>query len=211
MTMVASDHLITAFDNALRTLHGIYSNHSRPNPAKGLNEAELDDEQRRHIAGLIRVDHVGEICAQALYQGQALTAHDEKTREHMLKAAAEEADHLAWCDERLQQLGSHTSRLNPLWYAGSFAIGAAAGIAGRGWNLGFVVETERQVEAHLDEHLGQLPENDQRSRIILEQMKADEIRHADHALRAGGKVLPGIVKEGMRLASRVMTMTAYWI
>jgi len=209
--MFAVDHLITSFDNALRTLHGVYSSQSRPNPAGNMDEAELDDNERKHIAGLMRVDHVGEICAQALYQGQALTARDEKTRQHMLEAAAEETDHLAWCDDRLQELGSHTSLLNPLWYAGSFAIGAAAGLAGKGWNLGFVVETERQVEAHLDEHLQQLPEKDRRSRIILQQMKEDEIRHADNAQHAGGKPLPGPVKDGMRLASRIMTSFAYWV
>lgn len=210
MTLTA-DHLINAFDNALRTLHGIYSTQTRDNPAGDMQEAELSDDERKHVAGLMRVDHVGEICAQALYQGQALTAADEKTRQHMLKAAAEETDHLAWCDERIKELDSHTSLLNPIWYAGSFIIGAAAGAAGKGWNLGFVVETERQVEAHLDDHLQLLPENDQRSRVILQQMKEDEIRHADNALHAGGKPLPEPVREVMRLASKVMTSTAYWI
>lgn len=209
--MFAADHLITSFDHALKTLHGIYTAQTRPNPASDIAEAELNDDERKHIAGLMRVDHVGEICAQALYQGQALTAKDEKTRQHMLRAAAEETDHLAWCDDRIRELDSHTSLLNPLWYAGSFIIGAAAGIAGKGWNLGFVVETERQVEAHLDDHLQLLPEKDQRSRVILQKMKEDEARHADNALHAGGKPLPEPIKKGMRLASKVMTSTAYWI
>jgi len=204
------DNLITTFDNAVRTLHNVYGNR-RPNPAANIEAAELSDDERKHVAGLMRVDHVGEICAQALYQGQAFTARNEKTRNHMLEAADEETDHLDWCKQRLDELNSHTSLLNPLWYAGSFAIGAAAGIAGNGWNLGFVVETERQVEAHLDEHLQELPEQDERSRAILQQMKEDEIRHADNALHAGGKPLPQAIKEGMRLMSRVMTTTAYRI
>ncbi len=204
------DNLITTFDNAVRTLHGVYNN-QRPNPAADIEQPELSDEERKHVAGLMRVDHVGEICAQALYQGQAFTAQDQKTREHMLEAADEEADHLDWCKQRLDELDSHTSLLNPLWYTGSFAIGAAAGIAGNGWNLGFVVETERQVEAHLDEHLEELPEQDQRSRVILQQMKEDEIRHADNALHAGGKALPEPIKKGMALVSKVMTTTAYRI
>lgn len=208
--MLHVDNLITTFDNAVRTLHGIYNNR-RPNPAADIEQPELTEEERKHVAGLMRVDHVGEICAQALYQGQAFTAQDQQTREHMLEAADEEADHLDWCKQRLDELDSHTSLLNPLWYAGSFAIGAAAGIAGNGWNLGFVVETEKQVEAHLDEHLEMLPKHDQRSRIILQQMKEDEIRHANNALHAGGKALPEPAKKGMALVSKIMTTTAYRI
>ena len=204
------DNLITTFDNAVRTLHGVYGNR-RPNPAADIEPAELSEDERKHVAGLMRVDHVGEICAQALYQGQAFTARDEQTREHMLHAADEETDHLDWCKKRLDELNSHTSLLNPIWYTGSFAIGCAAGIAGNGWNLGFVVETERQVEAHLDEHLQELPEQDKRSRAILEKMKEDEIRHADQALHKGGKPLPEAIKQGMRLMSKVMTTTAYRI
>lgn len=204
------DNLITTFDNAVRTLHGVYNN-ERAYPARDINPVELDDAERQHVAGLIRVDHVGEICAQALYQGQAFTARDDGIRLHMLHAAAEEADHLDWCKRRLDELNSHTSLLNPLWYGGSFAIGAAAGIAGDGWNLGFVVETERQVEAHLDEHLEQLPEQDERSRVILQQMKEDEVRHADDALHAGGKPLPTPIKQAMRLMAKIMTTTAYRI
>jgi len=204
------DNLITTFDNAVRTLHNVYGNR-RPYPAAEMETVELSDDERKHVAGLMRVDHVGEICAQALYQGQAFTAHDEPTRQHMLEAADEETDHLDWCKQRLDELDSHTSLLNPVWYAGSFAIGAAAGIAGNGWNLGFVVETERQVEAHLDEHLEELPEQDKRSEAILRKMKEDEIRHADNALHAGGKPLPEPIKQGMRLMSKVMTTTAYRI
>ena len=208
--MLNMDNMIGTFDNALRTLNGIYNN-KRPSPAESIEQPELNEDERKHVAGLMRVDHVGEICAQALYQGQAFTAKDEQTRKHMLEAALEEADHLDWCKQRLDELDSHTSLLNPAWYAASFAIGAAAGIAGNGWNLGFVVETERQVEAHLDEHLGELPPQDECSRVILEQMKADEIKHADNALHAGGKILPGPIKQAMRLMSRVMTSTAYRI
>lgn len=208
--MIHIDHLIGSFDNAIRTLHGIYNNR-RPNPAEDIAPPELDEAERQHVAGLMRVDHVGEICAQALYQGQAFTASDEATRQHMLEAALEEADHLDWCQQRLEELDSHTSILNPVWYAGSFVIGAAAGIAGNGWNLGFVVETERQVEAHLDEHLDALPDHDHRSKAILQQMKDDEIRHADNALEAGGKELPETIKQGMKLVSKVMTTTAYRI
>ena len=204
------DNLITTFDNAVRTLHNVYGNR-RPYPAADKEIVELSDDERKHVAGLMRVDHVGEICAQALYQGQAFTAHDAATREHMLEAADEETDHLDWCKRRLDELDSHTSLFNPIWYAGSFAIGAAAGIAGNGWNLGFVVETERQVEAHLDDHLEQLPEQDKRSQAILQKMKEDEIRHADNALHAGGKPLPEPIKQGMRLMSRIMTTTAYKI
>lgn len=208
--MFAIDQFITSFDNAVRTLHGVY-NDSRPNPAADIPAAELSDTERKHVAGLMRVDHVGEICAQALYQGQAFTARDEQTRQHMLEAADEEADHLAWCKQRLEELDSHTSLLNPIWYAGSFCIGAAVGIAGNGWNLGFVVETEKQVEAHLDEHLEELPVQDERSKVILQQMKADEIRHADNAQHAGGRALPEPVKQTMRAVSRIMTTAAYRI
>jgi ubiquinone biosynthesis monooxygenase Coq7 len=209
--MPSLDHFITVFDNSLRTLSGVHGKRTRPYPGATHDEPELDESQRRHIAGLIRVDHVGEICAQALYQGQALTASSSDIRDHMLQAADEETDHLAWCKQRLDELNSHTSLLNPVWYAGSFAIGALAGKAGDGWNLGFVVETERQVESHLEEHLAQLPEQDQRSRAILEQMKDDEIRHADDAQHAGGRALPEPVKQLMKRIAGIMTSTAYWI
>ncbi len=204
------DHLISAFDNAMRTLHGVCNN-KRPDPAAGIRQTDLSDSERGHVAGLMRVDHTGEVCAQALYQGQAFTAKDEYTRRHMLHAAEEETDHLDWCKRRLDELGSHISRLNPLWYAGSFVIGAAAGVAGNRWNLGFVMEAERQVKAHLDKHLEELPKQDERSRAILQQIREDEIRHANNALYAGGEPLPEPVKRGMQLISRVMTTTAYRI
>ena len=181
----------------------------RPNPAGDDAEIILDPDERRHAAGLMRINHVGEICAQALYSGQAAVARDEATRADLLAAAAEETDHLAWCAERLDELGSRPSLLNPVWYAGSYAIGVLAGLRGDGWNLGFVVETERQVEAHLAEHLQTLPEADLRSRAILQQMKADEARHADNAEQAGARVLPQPVPALMAAASKLMKAVAY--
>jgi len=183
----------------------------RPNPAGDDAEIILDADERRHAAGLMRINHVGEICAQALYSGQAAVARDEATRADLLAAAAEETDHLAWCAERLDELGSRPSLLNPVWYAGSYAIGMLAGLRGDGWNLGFVVETERQVEAHLAEHLQTLPEADLRSRAILQQMKADEARHADNAEQAGAGVLPQPVPSLMAAASKLMKTVAYRI
>ena len=181
----------------------------RPNPAGAEGDLVLDDAARRHAAGLMRINHVGEICAQALYSGQAAVARDAATRAELLAAAAEETDHLAWCAERLDELDSRPSLLNPVWYAGSYAIGLLAGLRGDGWNLGFVVETERQVEAHLEEHLQALPEGDLRSRAILRQMKADEARHADHAEQAGARALPQPVPSLMAAASKLMKAVAY--
>jgi ubiquinone biosynthesis monooxygenase Coq7 len=181
----------------------------RPNPATDEGEIVLEDAERRHAAGLMRINHVGEVCAQALYSGQAAVARDEATRADLLAAAAEETDHLAWCAERLDELGSRPSLLNPVWYAGSYAIGLLAGLRGDGWNLGFVVETERQVEAHLEEHLQTLPEADLRSRAILRQMKADEARHADHAEQAGARILPQPIPSLMAAASKLMKAVAY--
>jgi ubiquinone biosynthesis monooxygenase Coq7 len=181
----------------------------RPNPAGDTAEVVLDQPERRHAAGLMRINHVGEVCAQALYSGQAAVARDPATRADLLAAAAEETDHLAWCADRLRELDSRPSLLNPLWYAGSFAIGALAGLRGDGWNLGFVVETERQVEAHLGEHLETLPGADLRSRAILEVMKADESRHADHAEAAGAKPLPPPIPALMATASNLMKAIAY--
>ena len=183
----------------------------RPNPAGDDAEIILDADESRHAAGLMRINHVGEICAQALYSGQAAVARDEATRADLLAAAAEETDHLAWCAERLDELGSRPSVFNPVWYAGSYAIGVLAGLRGDGWNLGFVVETERQVEAHLAEHLQTLPEADLRSRAILQQMKADEARHADNAEQAGARVLPQPVPSLMAAASKLMKTVAYRI
>ena len=181
------------------------------NPAARVPEADLDASQRTHAAGLMRVNHVGEVCAQALYFGQAAVARDPETRTQLLEAAAEETDHLSWCGERLRQLDSRPSLLNPLWYAGSYAIGALAGLRGDGWNLGFVVETERQVEAHLDEHLQSLPAIGARSRAIVQVMKADEARHAEHAQAAGARALPAPIRSAMGMASALMKAVAYRI
>lgn len=205
------DHLLLQFDQALRTVFGKPHLTERPDPAAEVPEAELSPEQARHSAGLMRVNHVGEVCAQALYQGQALTARLPDVRQAMERAAQEENDHLDWCERRVHELGSHLSYLNPLWYAGSFAIGAAAGAAGDKWSLGFVAETERQVVRHLEDHLERLPPEDAKSRAILEQMKEDELKHATTAIEAGAAELPGPVKRLMTLASKVMTATAYWI
>lgn len=202
------DRLLGESQRALETVFGAPAA-ARPNPAGDTAEVELDETERRHAAGLMRINHVGEICAQALYSGQAAVARDEATREHLLEAAQEETDHLAWCADRLRELDSRPSLFNPLWYAGSYAIGVVAGLRGDGWNLGFVVETERQVEAHLDEHLQTLPEADLRSRQILRTMKADEARHADNAEQAGARILPQPVPTIMAAASKFMKAVAY--
>lgn len=207
-TLRPLDRWLDAAQRALETVAGDPPA-VRRNPATGLDEAALDDDQRRHAAGLMRINHVGEVCAQALYLGQAAVARDAYTRRHLLAAAQEETDHLAWCADRLRELDSRPSALNPLWYAGAYAIGLAAGLRGDGWNLGFVVETERQVEAHIDEHLASLPPGDARSRAILEVMKADEARHADNAEAAGARVLLPPIPQAMSLASKVMKTVAY--
>jgi ubiquinone biosynthesis monooxygenase Coq7 len=181
----------------------------RDNPGAPQPDVEMATRQRGHAAGLMRVNHTGEVCAQALYIGQAAVARDEATRAQLLAAAQEETDHLSWCRDRLRELDSRPSLLNPLWYAGSYAIGVAAGLRGDGWNLGFVVETERQVEAHLAEHLRRLPPEDLRSRAILQAMKEDEARHADHAEAAGARVLPPPIPRVMALASALMKAVAY--
>jgi ubiquinone biosynthesis monooxygenase Coq7 len=209
-THSALDRFIHGLDQALRTTFGPAPQPSRPNPADELPEPELTAAERELAGRLMRVNHAGEISAQALYQGQALTAKLPTVRARMERAAVEENDHLAWTEERIRELGTHTSYLAPLWYAGSFTIGALAGIAGDKWSLGFVVETERQVIRHLDSHLAQLPEHDARDRAILEQMKTDEAHHATTALGAGAAVLPVPVQQLMALTSRVMTTTAYW-
>lgn len=203
------DRLLIEVERALASSFVSQPAMRRPNPAADVPEADLDTAQRRHAAGLMRINHVGEVCAQALYFGQAAVARDAATRTQLLEAAAEETDHLAWCGQRLEQLGSRASLLNPLWYAGSYAIGLAAGLRGDGWNLGFVVETERQVEAHLDEHLQSLPAADARSRAIVRVMKDDEARHADNAQTAGARALPAPIQSAMRLASAVMKAVAY--
>ena len=207
-TFTPVDHLFTEAQRALDTVFGNPPAH-RPYPAAMTAEVEMDDTGRRHAAGLMRINHVGEVCAQGLYFGQAAVARDPATRQHLLEAAQEETDHLAWCAERLRELDSRPSLFNPLWYVGSYTIGTLAGLKGDGWNLGFVVETERQVEAHLDEHLIDLPPEDQRSRDILKVMKEDEARHAEHAEQAGARVLPFPIPGVMALASKVMKGIAY--
>jgi len=204
------DHLLT---EAQRTLDTVFGNPAatRANPAGDTPEVALGLAETRHAAGLMRINHVGEVCAQGLYFGQAAVARDPATREHLLAAAKEETDHLSWCTDRLRELGSRPSLFNPLWYAGSYTIGTLAGLRGDGWNLGFVVETERQVEAHLDEHLETLPAADQRSRAILKVMKDDEARHAEHAEHAGARKLPFPIPSVMALASKVMKTVAYRI
>jgi ubiquinone biosynthesis monooxygenase Coq7 len=202
------DAFILQIDKALRTVFAPAGSW-RDYPDARLPEAELSDAEKRHIAGLMRVNHSGEVCAQALYQGQALTARNPEAAQALLAASDEETEHLAWCERRLNDLGSHKSFLNPFWYAGSFALGALAGALGDKWNLGFLAETERQVEGHLDGHLSSLPAQDARSRAIVEQMKADEIRHAETAVAHGGAELPSPVKMAMRLTSKVLTFAAY--
>jgi 3-demethoxyubiquinol 3-hydroxylase len=204
------DRLIVSFDRGLRTLFAPAS-HAGAVPGEDLPEGDLDARARQHAAALMRVNHTGEVCAQALYQGQALTARDSRARTALERAAEEEAEHLAWTEHRIEALGGRSSLLNPLFYAGSFAIGAAAGLLGDRWNLGFLAETEHQVVAHLEEHLRELPPEDRKSRAILEEMRADEARHATAALEHGGAELPAPVRGVMRLASRVMTRTTYWI
>lgn len=205
------DRLLMAIDDGVRTVFGRPPSTGRAAPDTGIAETPLSDSDRRVSEGLMRVNHTGEICAQALYSAQALTARNPEVRQRMQRAAAEENDHLIWCESRVHELGGHLSYLNPVWYAGSFAIGALAGLAGDRWNLGFVVETERQVEGHLDEHLQRLPGEDAKSRAIVAQMRIDEGNHAEMAQRAGAVDLPIPVKRLMKLQSKVMTTVAYWI
>lgn len=205
------DRLLINADQAVRTLFGRPTTTGRPHPAAAVDYAELSAAERQEAARLMRINHTGEICAQALYQGQALTAKLGTVRERMERAAAEENDHLDWCEGRIKELGSHTSILNPLFYLGSFAIGALAGKAGDRWSLGFVVETEQQVVKHLEAHLHRLPASDHSSRAILEKMKEDEARHATQALKAGGAKLPLPIRLAMKATSKLMTRTTYWV
>ena len=204
------DRLIAEFDAALRAVAAVHEA-ARPSPGGNAAEADLSDKERAHAAALMRVNHVGEVCAQALYQGQALTARDDRARQALQQAASEEQDHLAWSHERIRELGGRPSLLNPLWYAGSFAIGTLAAAFGDRTSLGFVAETERQVEGHLHEHLGRLPPGDERSRAIVEAMQADEVAHGRNAQAAGAQSLPWPIGELMRGTARVMTRTAYWL
>ncbi|MBL8451536.1 MAG: 2-polyprenyl-3-methyl-6-methoxy-1,4-benzoquinone monooxygenase [Zoogloea sp.] len=204
------DQLIVGFDRALRT---VFANAStvRPVPGDSLPEAELSDEERSRAASLMRVNHCGEICAQALYQGQAMMSNDEGIKRALERAAQEETEHLAWTERRIAELGGRKSLLNPLWYSGSLAIGIIAARFGDGVNLGFLAETERQVESHLKSHLDRLPPQDLRSREIVTQMKEDEAAHADTAVRLGAVELPAPVKAAMKASSKVMTGLAYWV
>jgi ubiquinone biosynthesis monooxygenase Coq7 len=206
-----ADRLLMQADAALRTLLPFSGQPARPSPAVLKNERELSESETRHVAGLMRINHTGEVCAQALYQGQALTARLPQVRQAMEQAADEEIDHLAWCEQRIRQLGSHTSVLNPLFYGLSFGIGASAGLISDRISLGFVAATEDQVCKHLDDHLGQLPAEDEKSRAILEQMREDEAQHSTAAIAAGGLRFPAPIKFGMSLVSKVMTKATYRI
>ena len=203
-----TDELILGFDRALRTLSGVAAS-GRANPAAGMPEPELTADERRHAAGLMRVNHTGEVCAQALYQAQALTARDGAIRQRFAQAAREEEEHLAWTQQRLAELNDRPSLVNPLWYAGSFAIGLAAGMTGDRTNLGFVVETERQVEEHLSGHMDRLPPGDVKSRAIVAAMRDDEMRHGAAARDSGADDLPWLARALMRGTARLMTLTAY--
>lgn len=205
------DKWVAAFDVALRSLCIPKTRQTqRCSPAYGIAESELSIKEKRHVAGLMRVNHAGEVCAQALYQGQALTAQLTTVKDQMTEAALEEVDHLAWCEERLNDLHSAPGLLNPLWYSGSFMIGLLAGCLGDQWSLGFVAETERQVTAHLKKHLERLPPQDKKTHAILSQMQRDETQHAETAQRAGAAELPFLVKQCMRVVSKVMTKTSYY-
>ena len=205
------DQICLQIDHGLRMVHGIGIKSSRPNPADSVIDSTLTLEEQKNAGALMRVNHVGEICAQALYQGQAFTTRNPQIEHDMQHAADEELDHLAWCNTRLAELHSHQSYLNPLWYVGAFSLGAFAGLLNDAWSLGFVVETERQVEKHLASHLEKLPKEDLESRAIVAQMKIDEAEHADAALAAGGKILPHWIQTIMHAQAKVMTTTAYWI
>jgi ubiquinone biosynthesis monooxygenase Coq7 len=205
-----SDAWVLAFDRALRTVF-LPAPTSRAMPGEELAEPVLDDAERHHAAALMRIDHVGEVCAQGLYQGQAITCRNPATRKALEQAAWEETEHLNWTERRITELGGRKSLLNPLWYLGSLTVGVVAGKLGDDWNLGFLAETERQVEAHLDGHLASLPAADQRSRAVVEAMKSDEIRHADTAVRLGARELPTPARLAMTAMSKVMTSTAYYI
>jgi ubiquinone biosynthesis monooxygenase Coq7 len=205
-----TDRWIMGVDQALRTVLGVHQSR-RPNPAGNVADTVTLPADKQHVANLMRINHSGEVAAQALYAGQSLTARGAATQASMIEAAQEETDHLAWCSERIDELGGRKSLLNPLWYAGSFAIGALAGLAGDKTSLGFVAETEKQVGQHLDSHLRALPAGDARTRAILKQMSADESRHGQNATKAGANELPRPIRALMKLTSKVMTRTAYWV
>lgn len=205
------DHLLSELDNGLKTMSGVRSIAKRANPADKMPELELENGMRNTTIGLMRVNHAGEIAAQALYQGQSLFASTTALKENLLKAATEENDHLSWCAARIQELGGKTSYLDPFWYAGSFCIGVAASFCGDAISLGFLAETEQQVTQHLNKHLGLISEKDQKTRAILTQMRADEMEHADYAVSAGAKDLPQPLKKVMQFLAKIMTTTAFRI
>lgn len=204
------DKLCLGFDQALRTITNQPQTTGAAYPAENAPHQELSDAQRKHSASLMRINHAGEVCAQALYHGQSLVSKSADVQEKLQHAAIEEGDHLAWCKERLDELSSHPSYLNPLWYAGSFCIGLTAGMIGDEWSLGFLAETERQVINHLEGHLNRLPEADERSFAILKQMELEEAKHRDDAVALGAKELPGLVKKGMSLTAKVMVKASYY-
>jgi ubiquinone biosynthesis monooxygenase Coq7 len=203
------DRLLAGANNALRTVAAPAGRSARQNPATAIPDADLTDAQKRHAAGLMRVNHAGEVAAQGLYQGHAVVARDPRHERQMQAAAAEEFDHLAWCEQRLAELGAEPSRLSPFWYLGAFAIGAASGVLGDKWSLGFIAETEKQVCDHLDSHLDRLPGEDAKSRAIVKQMRDEEEEHGDNAREAGAAQLPEPVRRLMQLTAKVMTSTAY--
>lgn len=207
----AIDRLLAGANDALRTVAAPAGRPARDNPAGLIKEPRLTAREKSHAAGLMRVNHAGEIAAQALYRGHAAVASDESIEQQMQEAAAEEYDHLAWCEQRISELGEEPSKLSPIWYAGAYAIGAASGILGDKWSLGFIAETERQVVEHLDNHLDGLPADDARSRAIVEQMRDEEAQHGQNAVEAGAAELPTPVRKLMRLTAKVMTRTAYWV
>ena len=205
------DRLLSGANNLLRTIAAPAGDAARPYPAASVDDKDLSDADRRHAAGLMRVNHAGEIAAQGLYQGHALVARESGVEEQVQKAAQEEFDHLAWCEQRLDELGASRSLLSPLWYTGAFAMGAASGILGDKWSLGFIAETEKQVVDHLEDHFERLPADDQRSRAVVSQMRDEELEHGEHAVAAGAAELPEPVKRLMKMTSKVMTQTAYRI
>jgi ubiquinone biosynthesis monooxygenase Coq7 len=210
-TYTTTDVLFLLADDALTTLFGRPRTTGRENPSANVDEGQLSSLEKVQSTRLMRVNHTGEVCAQALYRSQALTARSDALKKRMVQAAREENDHLRWCEDRIETLGGKKSLLNPIWYTASFALGTVAGLIGDRWNLGFLAETERQVEKHLEDHLDRLPESDARSRAVVQQMKEDELSHATSALRAGAAELPDPIKKWMRLTSRVMTKTSHWL
>jgi ubiquinone biosynthesis monooxygenase Coq7 len=209
--MTPIDRLLAGLDNAIRTVAAPAGRPARQNPAADINDADLDDAQKAHVAGLMRINHAGEVAAQGLYQGHAVVARDPAIADQMQRAADEEFDHLAWCEQRLTELNASPSLLSPVWYAGAFAIGAASGILGDRWSLGFIAETERQVCAHLTSHLDRLPDDDAKTRAIVEMMRDEEEEHGENAIDAGAAELPRPVKRLMQLTAKAMTKMAYWV